>query len=185
MLMLLGGMLKLKLLFFNMFYSSSIFILIYKLYAFCMYGINIFPHKGWHVWNFELALLFIASGVGLSPSYCGHYWPIVPAPDDRWAWLWSNWWNEIPLDQTRDRTRAAAVGSHRLTAWAMARPELAHRLLCKHVNKHRIDWAWDVSARSNIGIVGSGLPRGMDSWAYSMFMLPYVRRDFGTSWFHI
>jgi hypothetical protein len=29
---------------------------------------------------------------------------------------------QIPLDQTRDRTRAAAVGSQRLTAWAMARP---------------------------------------------------------------
>jgi hypothetical protein len=37
---------------------------------------------------------FIASGVGLSPLYCGHFWPIVPAPDDRWGWLWSNWWNE-------------------------------------------------------------------------------------------
>jgi hypothetical protein len=21
-------------------------------------------------------------------------WPIVPAPDDTWWWLWSNWWNE-------------------------------------------------------------------------------------------
>jgi hypothetical protein len=28
----------------------------------------------------------------------------------------------IPLDQTRARTRTAAVGSQRLTAWAMARP---------------------------------------------------------------
>jgi hypothetical protein len=26
---------------------------------------------------------FIAIGVGLSPLYCGHFWPIVPAPDDR------------------------------------------------------------------------------------------------------
>jgi hypothetical protein len=26
--------------------------------------------------------------------YCGHYWPIVPDPDDRWGWLWRNWWNE-------------------------------------------------------------------------------------------
>jgi hypothetical protein len=26
---------------------------------------------------------------------------------------------QIPLDQTRDRTQAAAVGSQRLTAWAM------------------------------------------------------------------
>jgi hypothetical protein len=25
----------------------------------------------------------ITSGVGLSSLYCGHFWPIVPAPDDR------------------------------------------------------------------------------------------------------
>jgi hypothetical protein len=36
----------------------------------------------------------IASGVGLSPLYCGHFWFIVPALDDRWGWLCSNWWNE-------------------------------------------------------------------------------------------
>jgi hypothetical protein len=29
-----------------------------------------------------------------STRYCGHFWPIVQAPDDRWGWLWSNWWNE-------------------------------------------------------------------------------------------
>jgi hypothetical protein len=29
-----------------------------------------------------------------STRYCGHLWPIVQAPDDRWGWLWSNWWNE-------------------------------------------------------------------------------------------
>jgi hypothetical protein len=27
-------------------------------------------------------------------GYCGHYWPIVPAPGDRWGWLWRNWWYE-------------------------------------------------------------------------------------------
>jgi hypothetical protein len=31
---------------------------------------------------------------------------------------------QIPHDLTWDRTRAAAVGSQRLTAWAMARPQL-------------------------------------------------------------
>jgi hypothetical protein len=34
----------------------------------------------------NISLLFIASGVGVSPLYCGHFWPIVPAPDDRWGW---------------------------------------------------------------------------------------------------
>jgi hypothetical protein len=58
----------------------------------------------------------------------------VPPPDDRWCWLWSNQWNsnwqgrkpvpaplcppKIPHDLTRARTRAAVVGSQRLTAWA-------------------------------------------------------------------
>jgi hypothetical protein len=32
---------------------------------------------------------------------------------------------QIPLDQTRARTRVAAVGSQRLTAWAMERPKVA------------------------------------------------------------
>jgi hypothetical protein len=25
---------------------------------------------------------------------CGRCWPIVPAPDDRWWWLWRNWRNK-------------------------------------------------------------------------------------------
>jgi hypothetical protein len=29
-----------------------------------------------------------------STWYIGHCWPIVPAPDDRWWWLWSSSWNE-------------------------------------------------------------------------------------------
>jgi hypothetical protein len=32
--------------------------------------------------------------------------------------------HKIPYDQTRARTRAAVVGSQRLTAWAMTRPQL-------------------------------------------------------------
>jgi hypothetical protein len=28
-------------------------------------------------------IFFNGSGVGLSPLYCGHFRPIVPAPDDR------------------------------------------------------------------------------------------------------
>jgi hypothetical protein len=44
------------------------------------------------VWIF--LLLFLVGWDWVS-WYCGHYWPIVlvPAPDDRWWWLWRNWWN--------------------------------------------------------------------------------------------
>jgi hypothetical protein len=53
-------------------------------------------HKRRSKWGktYVYIVSFIASGVGLSPLYCGRFWPIVPAPDDRWGWLWSNWWNE-------------------------------------------------------------------------------------------
>jgi hypothetical protein len=41
-----------------------------------------------------IIIIIIISGVGLSPWYCGHFWPIVQTPmideDD----FWSNWWNE-------------------------------------------------------------------------------------------
>jgi hypothetical protein len=70
-------------------------------------------------------------------AYCASLWWY-------WRWLWRSRWNvdwqgkpkfwdktclsatfvhhKIPHDQTRVWTRAAAVGSRRLTAWAMARP---------------------------------------------------------------
>ena len=33
--------------------------------------------------NLNIQQFSFASGVGLIPLYCGHFWPIVPAPDDR------------------------------------------------------------------------------------------------------
>jgi hypothetical protein len=85
-------------------------------------------------------------GVRLSPlGTWATVWPTLPALDDRWRWwVWSSRWNEnwqrklkyseklaplplcppqIPHDLTWVRTRAAVVGSRRLTAWAMARPK--------------------------------------------------------------
>jgi hypothetical protein len=47
-----------------------------------------FEHRGTHDHVFFFKL------VGWDFGYCGHYWPIVPAPDDRWWWLWRNWRNE-------------------------------------------------------------------------------------------
>jgi hypothetical protein len=41
----------------------------------------------------SLLHIFFIGGVGHF-WYCGHYWPIVPAPGDRWWWLWRNWWNK-------------------------------------------------------------------------------------------
>jgi hypothetical protein len=43
--------------------------------------------------------------------YCGHFWPIVPAPDDRWGWLWSSWWNEDWQGKPKEKTWPSATFS--------------------------------------------------------------------------
>jgi hypothetical protein len=67
--------------------------------------------------------------------------PMAYCASPEWLWWWRNWWNDwqgnrsirrkpapVPLyppqtpHASRTRTRAAAVGSQRLTAWATARP---------------------------------------------------------------
>jgi hypothetical protein len=54
--------------------------------SYCISHINV-----WNLIRVDYILLrprtvfFIASGVGLSALYCGHFWPIVPAPDDSGA----------------------------------------------------------------------------------------------------
>jgi hypothetical protein len=76
-----------------------------------------------------------------STRHVGHFWPIVPAPGDcedvEFGGIQIGRENrstrrkpapaplcipQIPLDQIRARTLAAAVGSQRLTAWAMEQP---------------------------------------------------------------
>jgi hypothetical protein len=40
-------------------------------------------------------LSFLGSGMRLSPlGTSATNWSIVPAPDDRWWWLWSSWWDQ-------------------------------------------------------------------------------------------
>jgi hypothetical protein len=42
----------------------------------------------------DQGFFFSWSGVRLSPlGTSATNWPIVPAPDDRWWWVWNNWWN--------------------------------------------------------------------------------------------
>jgi hypothetical protein len=91
----------------------------------------------------RVVFLDSSDGVRLSPlGMSATFWPIAPAQVDRW-WVWSSRWNDnwqgkpkysektspnstfppqIPHDPTWARTRAAALGSRRLTAWAMALP---------------------------------------------------------------
>jgi hypothetical protein len=70
---------------------------------------------------------------------------------------------QIPIDQTRVWTRAAAVGSPRLTAWAMARPNAVYSTnLAALLNKSEIKinecnitcsftciWVWDLGCHRN------------------------------------
>jgi hypothetical protein len=83
----------------------------------------------------------VVGGVQTGPTgHVGHFWPIVLAPGDcedgEFGGIRIGRGNrstrrkpapaplcppQIPLDQTRARTRVTAVGSQRLTASAMAR----------------------------------------------------------------
>jgi hypothetical protein len=91
-----------------------------------------------------------------STRHCGHQWPIVPAPgdyDDGEIGGMNGRGNRstrrkpapVPLcpPQTpraaRMRTRAAAVGSTRLTAWATARPLKLTKLVCTRYLCHFFD----------------------------------------------
>jgi hypothetical protein len=102
------------------------------------------------VWVHDFFLLRI---VGVeSIRHVGHFWPIVPAPGDcedgEFGGMMIGRENlntrrkpppmplfqpQIPLDQTRTRTRATAVGGQWLTAWAMARPMFAFNPGCYKV----------------------------------------------------
>jgi hypothetical protein len=42
----------------------------------------------------EIQVFFFLVGWDWVSWYYGHYWPIVPALDVMWWWLWRNWWNE-------------------------------------------------------------------------------------------
>jgi hypothetical protein len=75
----------------------------------------------------------------MSTRHCGHVLAYCTCPG--WLWGWRSWWNEILLAGETEvlwetcpsailsttnptcHTRATAVGSQRLTAWAMTRPE--------------------------------------------------------------
>jgi hypothetical protein len=94
------------------------------------------------IWSTVFFFLIRIVGGGVqagSTRHVGHWMAYCTCPG--WVWWWRIWWNEnwqgnrrtrrkpapaplcppqIPLDQTRARTRAAALGSQWLTA--MARP---------------------------------------------------------------
>jgi hypothetical protein len=90
---------------------------------------------------FFFFIVIILSGMRQSTRYCGHFWPIVPAPDDGDCGAIgginigrknrSTWRKPAPVplcppqiqhELTRARTRAVAVGSQRLISRVMARP---------------------------------------------------------------
>jgi hypothetical protein len=90
---------------------------------------------------------FICLLVGWDFWYCGHYWPNVPAPDDRWGWLWRNWWNADWQGKPKysDKTCPSATlsttnptwldlglnpGRGGKPAWAMARPNKVRCFKC-------------------------------------------------------
>jgi hypothetical protein len=100
------------------------------------------------------------------------HWPIVPAPGDCKDGEFGGMNGtenrstrrkpastplcspQIPLDQTRDWTQAAAVGSQRLTASVMARPcpRLEHRASVKRLVSLQF-----LNLRQSVGLLGRGI----------------------------
>jgi hypothetical protein len=70
--------------------------------------------------------IYIIIVIILSTWYCGHYWPIVAAPDDRWWWLWSNWWNEAwqgkPKYSENTCTSATLSTTNPIMTWPWLEP---------------------------------------------------------------
>jgi hypothetical protein len=110
-------------------------------------------------------------------------WPIVPAPGDygdgefggmkigrgdrstRWKTATAPLCPpQIPLDQTRARTRDAAVGSQRLTAWAMARQKLKLKLLVLY----RFQQYFHCCRRRTLPINGSSTVAYLRSYCIAM-----------------
>jgi hypothetical protein len=98
------------------------------------------------LWVFKAWFVFLSFLVEWNRvhHYWGHYWPIVPTPDDDgWWWDWSSRWNDwqgklkysektcysaalstrYPPWPDKGSNLAATVGSQWLTAWATARPK--------------------------------------------------------------
>jgi hypothetical protein len=59
-------------------------------------------------WGVFFFLLFLVGWDWVS-WYCGHYWPVLPAPNDWWWWLWRNWWNEDCRENRSTRRKPATL----------------------------------------------------------------------------
>jgi hypothetical protein len=78
-----------------------------------------------------------------------------------------------PTCQTRARTRAAAVGSQRLTTWAMARPL---RSVTQNIRVYNVECYGDYAIR-NCNTCG-----GRRSWPISKYYSAFAFEDGGKSW---
>jgi hypothetical protein len=80
------------------------------MYRQVMCSLGLFEHWNWGFDSINCKIILIASDIdsllwtilcsfffnlwGGTLGTTATYWPIVPAPDDRWWWLWRNWGNE-------------------------------------------------------------------------------------------
>jgi hypothetical protein len=113
-------------------------------------------------WGFLIRILGWG-GWTESTQHVGYWMTYCTCP--RWFWWWRIWCNEDsqakpkysektcpittlsttnPTCQIRARTWAAAVGSHRLTAWAMAR-----RFMLVSCLAYSSTWRWHVPTKYN------------------------------------
>jgi hypothetical protein len=97
-------------------------------------------------------------GVRLSPlGTSATNWPIVPAPDDRWWWMWSSRWNENWHGNRSTQRKPALVP------------------LCPPQIPHDLTWAWTRSAA--VGSLCCGTVYCTYLLTYSLALRSYRNRD--------
>jgi hypothetical protein len=112
-------------------------------YLCCLPDNHMLSHNYYYYYYYYLFIYFLLCysywGETKSIWYCGHYWPIVRAPGDRWWWLWSNWWNEDWQGKPKcsEKTCPSATLSTTNPTW----PDLWHN------RPHTIPkpWSWIIN----------------------------------------
>jgi hypothetical protein len=133
-------------------------------------------------------MIFLASwgGVRLSPlSTSATNWPIVPAPDDRWWWMWSSKWNENwqGKQQYSEKTCPSATLPTTNPTWIDMGSNPGRCRGKPATNRLSYGTAWPRGLRHEL----SSLVRiPLDAWifvyVYSVFVLSCVGSSLATGW---
>jgi hypothetical protein len=123
------------------------------------------------------------SGVRLRPlGTSATVWPIVPAPDDRWWWVWNSWWNENWQGKPKysEETCPSATLSTKNPTWPELESNPGRRCGKQPESRHgqRAWKVWEVNKKIwSETIKGKPLGRSERRWENNVKM--YLKR---TGW---